>query len=473
MDWLDPLDAAMLTAEISNPLNIGAVLMMSTPPGAGTGYLDELYRQDIAGRDPLDPRLRRFPYRGIETGGVWVWREADAVDLSQHCQRRILAPGAGRDDLWRLISELHADPLDRSRPMWMSYLIDGFDNDHFALYIKLHHTVMDGVAGFQMISDALSPDPRQRAMPAFYADRHTEPDAPLAHKGLRMPNPFPVLRSLVDAATSGVALAERVVTGEIANVVASLTADTTVAPLAAPYMRFNEHLGRERAVAAASWPKARIRALQDKAGVTSNDAVTAVVAGALRQWLLDHQELPEQPLVAICPITVRGHEHAAPDSRGNMFGAWLCPLGTNVDDPAERLDLIHRSMAEGKRQVANRGAAASLLLLATSIAPTVLLPMLPFAPKGRRGYNLPISHVPGPATEMYWNGAHVEEIYPVSAVYDGQAVNVTTCSYADRIGFGYVAGRNVITDIGTLIPLTEQSLTELEAAVGVQHGSSR
>ena len=149
------------------------------------------------------------------------------------------------------------------------------------------------------------------------------------------------------------------------------------------------------------------------------------------------------------------------------FGAWLCPLGTHLSDPLERLDLIHRSMSEGKRRVASRGSGASLLLLAAAIGATVLLPMLPFAPRLRTGYNLPISHVPGPSAEMYWNGAHIEEIYPVSAVYDGQAVNVTTCSYADRIGFGYVAGRDVVPDIDTLIPLTEQSLTELEAALGL------
>ena len=117
--------------------------------------------------------------------------------------------------------------------------------------------------------------------------------------------------------------------------------------------------------------------------------------------------------------------------------------------------------------MAKRGSAVSLsLLLAAAIGPTVLSPKLPFAPKVRTGYNLPISHVPGPSAEMYWNGAHIEEIYPVSSVYDGQALNVTTCSYADRIGFGYVAGRHTIPDIDTLIPLTEQSLAELEAAIG-------
>lgn len=400
MDWLDPLDAAMMTAEVSNPLNIGAALILSPPANTGPGYVDGPHRDALTGREPLDPQLRRYPHRGVETGGIWVWRGADTVDLSQHCKRSTPPPQSGRDGLWRLVSELHAEPLDRSRPMWMSHLIDGLDG-RFAFYIKAHHTVMDGVAGFQMIADALSADPNRRGMPAFYADRRgRESTARAAHDGLRLPNPVPALRSLVGTAASGIALAERLVTGELSNVVASLKGDTTLPPLAAPYTRFNGRLGHERAVAAASWSKNRIQALQRKAGVTGNDAVTAIVAGVLRAWLLERRELPKKSLVALCPITRRGHhERTRRDRHGNMFGAWLCPLGTNVEGPAERLDLIHRSMAEGKQQVANRGAAASLLSLATTIAPTVLLPTLPFAPKVRTGYNLPISHVPGPSTK--------------------------------------------------------------------------
>lgn len=396
-----------------------------------------------------------------------MWHEADAIDLRQHYRRCTLAPGAGRTGLWQLISALHAEPLDRSRPMWAAYLIDGLEDGQFAFYIKLHHIVMDGVAGLQTLTGALSTDPRRRSMPAFHADRYGASDGPPAHHGLRVPNPLALLRSAVDITTSGVALAQRVLTGQMTTALASLTRDTTPAPVAAPYVRFNGRLGAARAVTGATWPKSRFQAFAPITGATSNDVVTAVTAGVLRQWLLDRGELPRRSLVAICPITVHGHGLSRSERHGNMFGAWLCPLGTHLADPAARLRLVHRSMSEGKRQVAARGAAASMLLLATSIAPTVLLPMLPFAPKVRVGYNLPISHVPGPRCEMYWNGAHIEEIYPISAVYDGQALNVTTCSYADRIGFGYIAGREMIPDIAEMIPLTERALTELERAVGV------
>ena len=249
----------------------------------------------------------------------------------------------------------------------------------------------------------------------------------------------------------------------------SLVGHTTVLPFGAPYMRFNGRLGPGRVVSAGSWPTDRIRAVQEAAGVTGNDVITAVVSGVLRRWLLDRGELPKQSLVAFCPITVRDRERdTANDQHGNMFGLWLCPLGTNIADPAARLDLIHRSMSEGKQWVAKRGAAASLLTAAGSIAATAVFPLLPFTQKIRTGYNLPISHVPGPRAEMYWNGAHIEEIYPVSTVYDGQALNVTTCSYADRVGFGYAAEADAVPDVEALIPLTEQCLTELEAAVGVQ-----
>jgi len=465
MNPLDPLDAAMMTAELlSNPLHVGAALILSPPRDAGPDYVDQLHREALTSDDPVDPRLRRYPHRGIDTGGIWVWRETETLDMSRHCQRRTASPG--RDGLWRLIGDLHAQPLDRSRPLWMSYLIDGFDSGQFAFFVKIHHSVIDGVAGFRMIADALSTDPTQRSAPPFYAAHHLESAVPQIGRNT---NPLGPLRLMVGAATSSAGLIERVVTGEVSNLVESLAGRTTVLPFSAPYTRFNRRLGRERVVAADSLPKDRIKAIQEVAGVTGNDVVTTAIAGAVRDWLLDRAELPKKSLVAICPISVRGDVADAADGRhGNRFGAWLCPLGTNLADPAARLELIHQSMSDGKHWVAKRGSAASLLTVAASMAATVLPPLLPLTPKLPTGYNLPISNLRGPQSQMYWNGAHLQEIYPVSAVYDGQTLNVTTCSYAGRIGFGYVAGRDAVPDIARLTALTGKALTELESAVGVR-----
>ncbi|WP_310786409.1 wax ester/triacylglycerol synthase family O-acyltransferase [Mycobacterium sp. Z3061] len=468
MDLLSPLDTAMMAAELlASPMHVGVVLILSPPPDAGPGYVDDVYASALVGVQPIDRRLRRYPHRGVDTGGMWVWRELESVDLEHHCQRRTLSVDAG--GLWELIGELDAERLDRSRPMWMSYLIDGLEDGRFAFYVKVHHTVIDGVAGLRMITDALSADPAEHAMPPFYADRWTGPP-PDTSSGLvsRLTAP---LRWVGGTVGSGVGLVEAVVTGMLATVVDSLVAHVTKLPFDAPYTRFNGRLGAGRAVCAGSWPRHRIQAIQQLAGVSANDVITAMLAGVVRQWLREHEELPDRSLVAVCPITVRSHAgRSSKQSSGNMFGLWLCPLGTDLDDPGARLGLIHRSMAAGKRWVAKRGSAASLLTNAGSVAATVIPPLLPVTWQGRTGYNLPISHVPGPRTEMYFNGAHVEEIYPVSTVYDGQGLNVTTCSYADRVGFGFVAGADVVPDIERFIPLTEACLAELEVAVGACPG---
>ncbi|WP_322857803.1 wax ester/triacylglycerol synthase family O-acyltransferase [Mycobacterium shigaense] len=466
MKPMDPLDAAMMAAEmVSSPMHAGAVLILSPPAHSGPRYVDELYRETLAGNQSIDPRLRRYPHRGLDTGGIWVWRDSVDVDVNRHFSRRTVS--GGRDGFWRLIGELHAERLDRSGPMWMAYLIDGVDDDRFAFYIKVHHTLIDGVAGLRMIADALSSDPKRRSMPPFYADRREQSAPSSATTGL-LTHLFAPIRTVIDTTASGVDLIQRVVTGELSTLIDSLVGHTTVLPFAAPYTRVNGRLSAERAVCAGSWAKDRIQAVGQAAAVSGNDVITAMIAGVMRRWLDDRGELPGQSVVGVCPITLRDRESDPRDGQqGNMFGLWLCPLGTNVDDPLARLDVIHRSMSEGKRWVAKRGSAASLLTNAGSIAATVVAPLLPFTPKVRTGFNLPISHVPGPQREMYWKGAHIEEIYPVSTVYDGMALNVTTCSYSDRVGFGYAADRKAVPDIDRLIPLTELSLVELESALGL------
>ena len=362
-------------------------------------------------------------------------------------------------------AELHAERLDRTRPLWMTYLIDGLPDGRFAFYVKVHHIVVDGVAGMQMISDALTTDPTQRSMKPFYA---AGPHAPADRTGTgrKIPNPVSVLRSIGGTATSTIGFLRQVAGGEASYLAGSLAEGTTVLPLSAPFTRLNGRLGPQRAVAGGTWPKKRIKAVQEAAGVSGNDVLMAVVAGVLRSWLSGLDELPKRSLVAFCPISVRVSGDKSQAEHANLFGLELCPLGTDLENPAERLALIHRAMVWAKQQVASHGSGVTTLLAAPAIAPTALQSMIPFGPKWRTGYNLPISNVRGPDTDMYFNGAHLVALYPVSTVFDGLALNATMCSYVDQIAFGYVAGRDVVPDIESFIPLTERSLAELEAAVG-------
>ncbi len=476
MDLLDPLDSLMLTAElISSPMHVAALMILRPPPGSDpAAYVTGLFEQTLTAAVDVDRRLRRVPHSGIDTGFMWVWRDiSDAggqLDIRHHFQRRTVAADGGPDALWELVSELHALRLDRSAPLWMAYLIDGLPDGRFALYIKVHHIVVDGVAGMQMLTGSLSTDPDRRGMPPFYAA--TTPQAKLERAATatgprRPPRVLSALRGIAEAASAGMELTGRVVRTELRTAVGSLVSRSVAAPFSAPQTRFNTKLGPRRAVAGVSLQRDRIRAVQQAAGVTGNDVMMAVVSAALRHWLADRDELPARSLVAICPVTVRSRDTAAADSHGNQFGMGLCPLASDVDDAAQRLRLVHEAMAEIKKQVAEQGPGAMLLALGPAIGPTILLPLLPFDTDIPPSFNIPVSNVPGPKDQMYFNGAHVDEIYPVSTVYDGMALNVTTCSYGDRISVGYVADRDVMPDIATLIPLTDQALSDVEAAVGV------
>ena len=467
MEPLAAMDSLMLAGEtLGSAMHVGVLLILSPPADADPDYLDDLHRDSLIGPHELDPRLRRHPHRGLDTAGLWVWREPAEVDLRRHARRASLPPGSGRDALWGLVSELHSERLDMAAPLWASWLIDGLADGMFAIYIKVHHIVIDGVGGLRMIGDSLTSDPDRRGMPPFYADRSTPAPVEPQH-GWRLPNPLAGVRAIADAAAAGLDLTRRVAAAELSTVVGALTSDAVVAPLEAPQTRFNARLGPHRAATGTSLDRTRIRAVRELANVTGNDVVTAVIAGALRDWLAERDELPNRTLIAMCPVSVRSHDDAGAMAGGNHFGLGLCPLGTDVADPADRLVYIHQAMSRIKREVAARGTDAMLAVMGPAIGSTVVLPLLPFGALLPPSCNLAISNVPGPAEDMYYNGAHVEEIYPVSTAFDGMGLNVTVCSYADRIEVGYVTDAEMMADVAELGPLTEAALAELEAALGL------
>ncbi len=465
MEPLAVLDSLMLAGEtVGSAMHVGVVLVFTPPAGADRHrYLDGLYRESLASGERLDHRLRRHPRRGPNTAGVWVWRDAGRIDLADHVSRASLPPGSGPAELWQLVSDLHGARLDLSAPLWSSCLIDGLEGGRYALYIKIHHIVVDGVGGLRMISDSLSSDPNRRGMAPFHTGRggHRERAAPHG----RLPDPLGVVRSLAGAAAAGIDLTRNVATAELANLAGALVSDTVVAPLGAPRTRFNARLGSRRAAIGADIDRKRVRRVQQAAGVTGNDVVTAVIAGAVRAWLAERDELPRRTLVAMCPVSVRSHDERGSADGGNRFGLGLCPLGTDLEHPGERLALIHDAMAGIKHQVAARGPGAMLAVMGPAIGSTVVLPLLPLGNTVPPSCNVSISSVPGPPETMYYNGSRLEGIYPVSSVYDGMALNATACSYADRICLGYVADRDVVGDIGEFAGLTEQALAELEFAV--------
>jgi diacylglycerol O-acyltransferase / wax synthase len=228
---------------------------------------------------------------------------------------------------------------------------------------------------------------------------------------------------------------------------------------------FNVPIGGARRVAAQSWGIDRLKNIKVAAGVSFNDVILGMCSGALRYYLLDQQALPDSPLIAMVPVSMRSEADA--DAGGNQVGALLCNLATDVDDAAKRLETISASMRGNKKVFAELPRLQAYALSASLIAPLGLSAIPGFVSTAPPPFNIVISNVPGPTKPMYWGGARLDGNYPLSIALDGQALNITMVSNADNIDFGLVGCRRSVPHLQRLLGHLETSLKDLELAVGV------
>jgi diacylglycerol O-acyltransferase len=246
---------------------------------------------------------------------------------------------------------------------------------------------------------------------------------------------------------------------------AALVEQQLTLPFRAPKTMFNVPIGGARRAAAQSWPLARIRAVKSAAGVTVNDVVLAMCAGALRAYLVEQDALPDTPLVAMVPISLRSKDEQ--DAGGNMVGTILCNLATDVDDPGKRLDAINTSMSENKKVFAELPRTQALALSAFLMSGIALGLMPGFVSSVPPPFNIVISNVPGASEPLYWNGARLDGNYPLSIALDGQALNITLTNNAGNLDFGLVGCRRSVPHLQRLLMHLEDSLADLERAVGI------
>ncbi|MBS4729030.1 DUF1298 domain-containing protein [Mycobacterium sp. SM1] len=224
-------------------------------------------------------------------------------------------------------------------------------------------------------------------------------------------------------------------------------------------------MGTSRAFAGCTFPIERLRLVAKHADATLNDVVLAMCAGALRRYLLAREALPAVPLVAMVPVSLRAAENvgARGDVPGNKIGTLMCALGTHLADPAERLAAVRASMREGKAALAGRSQLQVLAMSALGAAPLALAMVLGRAPGTPRPPNVMISNVPGPAGPLFWNGARLEALYPVSVPVDGQTLNITCTSVNGQMSFGLTGCRRAVPQIGALADLLGRELDALDA----------
>jgi len=452
MELMMPTDAVFLLSESrEHPMHVGGLQLYQRPEGAGPEFVREFYERLVAQKD-FQPTFLKRPATFLGGIGSLGWTYDKDLDVDYHVRRKALpSPGRVRD-LLELTSLLHSSLLDRHRPLWEAHVIEGLKDGRFALYTKFHHSLIDGVSALKLMQRALSNDPDDHEVRAIW----TLPKRPRPKSGSSSP-----LGSLMRTAGSIATLAPSTVS--LAR--AALFEQQLTLPFGAPRTMFNVKIGGARRCAAQSWPVDRIKAVKRAAGMTVNDVVLAMCSGALRYYLLEHNALPDAPLTAMVPVSLRSEAEA--DTGGNLVGSILCNLATDTDDPAQRLETIHESMRSNKKVFSDLPRFEALALSAMNIGSLALAAVPGWVSSTPPPFNLVISNVPGPTQQMYYGGARLDGNYPLSTVLDGQALNITLVSNADNLDFGLVGCRRSVPHLQRLLAHLESSLKDLERAVGV------
>jgi len=450
---MSPTDSIfLLTESREHPMHVGGLQLFEPPEGAGPEFVREAAAALAVNRE-FQPTFRKRPAWVV--GGLanvaWTYDDADDVDIDYHLRRSALAsPGRVRE-LLELTSRLHSSLLDRHRPLWEAYFVEGLNDGRFALYSKFHHSLIDGVSVLKLMQRTLSTDADDPELRAIWS-------LPRRHRDPADRSRWQTLRQL---AGSVAALGPS--TWSLAR--AALVEQQLTLPFAAPRTMLNVPIGGARRVAAQSWSLDRIKSIKQAAGVTVNDVVLAMCSGALRYYLLDEHALPDTPLIAMVPVSLRSKEEA--DSGGNMVGSILCNLATDVEDPATRLETISESMRGNKKVFSELPRLQAFALSAFLIAPLGLSALPGFVSSAPPPFNIVISNVPGPTEPMYWGGARLDGNYPLSIALDGQALNITMTNNAGNIDFGLVGCRRSVPHLQRLLGHLESSLKDLERATGV------
>ncbi len=451
MKALSPMDAMFLLLEHRRqPMHVAGLQLYTPPKDAGTNFVGPLVESMRAHQTPNPPYNQRVVFRGS-----WFWVEDEQFDVDHHF-RHLSLPQPGRiRELLAMTSRLHGSLMDRSRPLWETNVIEGLHDGRFAIFNKVHHAMFDGVGATREARKSLSEDPNERDMPPPWARPRGERKLP--HETPQAGSPFNVLRNSLGAGY-------RVVPGAIAGLKELLRKSrddlSDATPYQAPPTMFNVRISSSRRFAAQSYSLARIKKVGKAFGATINDIALAMCAGALRQYLQAHKALPEQPLIAMVPVSIRAAD--GPDG-GNQVAVILANLATQIADPAERMKTIIASTQRAKERAAQMTGLEQMAFAAAALGPMAITSQLGLD-RVRPAFNLVISDVPGPTKPLYWNGARLDESYPVSIPIDGQALNITLTSYCDQIAFGFTACRRSVPSMQRLLDFTEASLAELEAA---------
>lgn len=449
MKRLPMMDSSWLMMESrETPMHVAGLQLYDLPEDAGDDYLQNFYQWMIdvpAVAPPFNQKLKTRM-------GQMFWVDDTHFDIEYHV-RHLALPRPGRiRELLSLTSRLHGRLMDRNRPLWESHLIEGIEGNRFAVYTKLHHSMVDGVAGMKLMQARMSTSAEAEDPPPWSKEwLHRE-------KGKAKPKrAAPTAESTTgnDSLLAGLGQTA----SEFLKIYRNPEASAAVLPYQAPKSILNVRVTGARRFAAQSWSLSRLKAVGQKHGATLNDVVLAMCGGCMRQYLQEYNALPDKTLVANVPVSIRP---ADAEASGNAITVIQANLGTNIGDPIERLEVVKNSMQKGKELIGRMTRTEVITYTTLVNMPFSLGQVVPLGGRLPPMFNIVVSNVPGPKEDLYLNGARLNSNYPVSLVFHGYALNITLTSYKDNIDVGIIAARETLPKIQRLLDYLEASLVELE-----------
>ena len=467
MERLSGLDASFLYFENSAHLMHVCGLLVLDPGTMPGGYTFDGLRDIIAERTHNTPQFRRRVHDHVLNMDHPIWVDDEEFDIEHHVRRIAVPAPGGREEVALVCGDLAGQPLDRSRPLWEFWVLEGLADDKIAVFTKMHHATVDGVTGATLVSDlcSLEPDAAPLTVRPPLAPQRAPHDLELIAQGalrwakrpLRLPSLLPQTLNVVPQ------WVRRTRRGE-----------AMPAPFTAPRTSINGTVTSHRAVAYSRVSLADVKAVKNAFGTTVNDVVLAMCSGALRRYLADRGEAPTSSLVAMVPVSVHGKS----DRPGvNRVSGMFTTLASHVEDPVERLHRIAEQTKVAKEH--HRTISASMLQDWAQFAPpntlglaVRLVSKLRLAERAPVIHNLVISNVPGPPVPIYFAGARIDGFFPFGPVFHGAGLNVTVVSNAGHVDVGIIAARELAPELWTLADDFPLALAELvKAAAQEQSGS--
>ena len=489
MKQLTGMDVGFLVMETPNTyghVNGLSIYQRPSPDFRPLEVVRERFNTLVGHFEPFRRKLVEVPF-GLDRP---YWIDDADFDLDFHVRHIGLAPPGAADQLAEQVARIVGRPMDRSRPLWEAYVMEGLADGRWALLQKTHHATIDGAAGviaMMMFTDD-GPDGEWNLTEKPWTGEQPPPQSELLGKAVAnlAMNPvrgtrfgLSVVRDVADAA--GVASVvdaanqARAALGRIGKPKGSETSNESSINLPvtpAPPTPWNKSVGPHRRFAMRSAPLANLKALKTATGGTINDVVMAICTGALRQYLIEHDALPASSLRAMVPVSIRtGTEE---DPWTNRVSAIVADLPTEIEDPLERVERCRQAMHAAKNTfdlvpAETLGQVADYASPIVSTSALRLVHRLKLTDRMNTPLNVVISNVPGPREPLYFAGAKLDAYIPVSTITDGIGLNITVHSYDDRLDFGLIADRDLVPDLWHLVDLHIDEIDRLFEASGAEY----